>query len=780
MLFSFSLLPCFLLKLTPLHFNAFSPFLNALSSSCHHLVIKFPYSFRFKTRFEVTVTNPANALMHGDPRRRFKDKLARFFVSVGGLLVISTLVLIFFYLICVVFPLFKSPHIEISQQFKIPSSDHPVQIGSDEQNQFLFRYSDNGTLRVFSVKEKGKIVFQKNLVQKPSSFFSLPSSPMHSAFGLQDGTVHFHTLRFPSSISNQTENSSPSRLPELRQDPPLLLADNETISQLSFSMQENQRLVAGIAGKNLILVWQENQREIARTQLEGFKNAKILLSQNGKTLFALFDERLSLYHLSLGVAEHIQTVEFKMKNGIKSSGMGFFAGGHSLFIRFTDGHLEKWFNVIENNKKRFIMAQKWPIKNGLFATEPYRHVFATFSQKDDLLLWHTRNKKPTSFKFPLLSKNLKAMSFSVHGEYLYVEQAGQLTQLHVNNPYPEVSLYSLWDKIWYEGYEAPSYIWQSSPSREINEGKVSLTPLLFGSIKIAAYSLFFSIPLALGGAIYTAYFMPASFRKVVKPTIEIMEALPTVILGFLAALWLSPIIEKHLIATGLIFLFLPLLFVFAGLIWSNLPKAWRAKLPQNLHFYVLLPLIFLFGYGACWVAPFIEIHLLGQDARTFVTEVLGVNFEQRNTLIVGLAMSFAVIPTIFTIAEDAIFSVPRHLTNGSLALGATYWQTLTGVVLLTASPGIFAAIMMGLGRAIGETMIVLMATGNTPIMDWNLFEGARTLSANIAIEMPKYDVSNTQYRVLFLSAFILFSFTFLLHTLAEFARQRLREKYRAL
>src|SRR3546814_12876389 len=94
----------------------------------------------------------------------------------------------------------------------------------------------------------------------------------------------------------------------------------------------------------------------------------------------------------------------------------------------------------------------------------------------------------------------------------------------------------------------------------------------------------------------------------------------------------------------------------------------------------------------------------------------GMPFEQRNVLVIGLAMGFAVIPTIYSIAEDAVFSVPKSLTLGSLALGATPWQTLTRVVLLTASPGIFSALMIGLGRAVGETMIVLMSTGNTPLM----------------------------------------------------------------
>jgi len=143
-------------------------------------------------------------------------------------------------------------------------------------------------------------------------------------------------------------------------------------------------------------------------------------------------------------------------------------------------------------------------------------------------------------------------------------------------------------------------------------------------------------------------------------------------------------------------------------------------------------------------------------------------------------MGFAVIPIVFTISEDAFTSVPQHLTAASLALGASRWQTATRVVLPTASPGVFSAAMIGFGRAVGETMIVLMATGNTPLMDWSVFNGMRTLSANIAVEVPEAPYGATLYRTLFLSALLLFVMTFLVNTVAEIVRQRLRDRYKAI
>jgi phosphate transport system permease protein len=202
-------------------------------------------------------------------------------------------------------------------------------------------------------------------------------------------------------------------------------------------------------------------------------------------------------------------------------------------------------------------------------------------------------------------------------------------------------------------------------------------------------------------------------------------------------------------------------------------------MPNGWHLGVLIPLLLLVITTVLSYSGEIERSLFGGDIRLFLAD-FGIDFDQRNALVIGLAMGFAVIPTIFTIAEDAVFSVPKHLSDGSLALGATQWQTLTRVVLLTASPGIFSAIMIGLGRAVGETMIVLMATGNTPLLDWNMLEGMRTLSATIAVEMPESDVGSSHYRLLFLAALILFIFTFMLNSLAEVVRQRLRDKYSSM
>ncbi|MEE4659970.1 MAG: ABC transporter permease subunit, partial [Halieaceae bacterium] len=312
------------------------------------------------------------------------------------------------------------------------------------------------------------------------------------------------------------------------------------------------------------------------------------------------------------------------------------------------------------------------------------------------------------------------------------------------------------------------------------EPKFSLTPLAFGTLKAAFYAMLFATPLAICAAIYTAFFMAPVLRRRVKPLVELMEALPTVILGFLAGLWLAPLVEDHLAELLSLILVIPGGVLLFSMLWALLPSGWRSVMPDGWHAIILLPVILGLVVLALALGEPLQVLLFNGDARRWFSEELGLAYDQRNAIVVGIAMGFAVIPTIFSIAEDAIYSVPRQLAFGSLALGATPWQTLTGVVLPTASPGVFSALMIGFGRAVGETMIVLMATGNTPIMEFNPFEGMRTLAANIAVEVPEAEVQSTHYRILFLTAFLLFIFTFAVNTLAEVVRQRLRSRYGAL
>lgn len=380
----------------------------------------------------------------------------------------------------------------------------------------------------------------------------------------------------------------------------------------------------------------------------------------------------------------------------------------------------------------------------------------------------------------------------INAKYSRIALLGEDLHLHVyqlRDPHPEAGFRAFFGKVWYEGFAEPKYEWQSTGGSDDFEPKLSMINLIFGTFKATFYTLLFAVPVALLAAIYTAEFMAPRFKSVVKPAVEVMASLPSVVLGFLAALWLAPIIENRFPSVLLMTISVPLTACLVGFGWSRFPPSVRARLPNGWEFMVLIPLLVVVAAIAWSLGPVLErlvftvtladgSHIA--DFRRWWTATTGLSYEQRNSLVLGVMMGFAVIPIIFTIAEDSLSNVPPSLRSASLALGASRWQTAIRIVVPTASAGIFSALMIGLGRAIGETMIVVMASGNTGVIDLNIFNGMRTLSANIAVELPEAPQGGTLYRALFLGALLLFIFTFAVNTLAEIMRARLREKYKTV
>lgn len=354
---------------------------------------------------------------------------------------------------------------------------------------------------------------------------------------------------------------------------------------------------------------------------------------------------------------------------------------------------------------------------------------------------------------------------------------GDVLRRWITNPHPEISLRTLFLPVWYEGYAAPRWVWQSTGGSDAFEPKLSLWPLIFGTLKATLYAMLFSVPLALLAAIYVSQLAPPWLQTVVKPTIELMAAVPSVVVGFLAALWLAPRLEAALLAVMLSAVGLPLAVLLSLAAWRLVPTGLRRRLPEGAELLLLFAAVAaVVGAGAALAAP-IETRFFGGDFQRYLFTEWGMRYDQRNAIVVGLGLGFAVIPVIFTIAEDACSAVPRALVNASRALGATRWQTAVRMVVPAASPGLFAAVMLGLGRAVGETMIVLMAAGNTPVLDLSLFNGMRTMSAAIAVEIPEAPVGDTLFRVLFLTGILLFAFTLVLTTAADLVGSYLRKRY---
>ncbi|NVO60035.1 ABC transporter permease subunit [Photobacterium damselae] len=748
----------------------------------------------------------ADSLFASDRLRRIKDSWARVGVTAGGISVLITLVLIFFYLLYVIGPIFSSVTVKPSQQFSLPIQGQTAALGTDDNNQLAYRFSFEGTVdfvRLFqaektlteqdrSASQQSHLVTTKSVITNPTAFAaSLPRDQLF-VYGDEQGQAMVVKPDFVTHFADGHKTVVPELLYPAGKQALQLAPVGEPLVKLAISGREGDAALVGKtqSGQFYAMVFWTHGLDSSQHQWQYNRYPIIGLPANvtdfdvtpdGKTLYALSGKELYVVKLTKQQAMIRQVVSVSDDKTIPV-GMYLLSGAQSLLLVNSDNTVNQWFEVVKDGKRTLVHAREFEFSASpiyKLIPEYFRKGFYAIQQDGTVSAYFT-SEHNIIYQQKLFTALPDFVAISPRANLLLTLNGEQWKSYSVDNLHPEIGLSSLWQKVWYEGYSEPDYVWQSTSASNEFEPKLSLVPIVFGTFKAAIYALFFAIPLALGGAIYTAYFMSSKMRRVVKPTIELMEALPTVILGFLAGIWLAPIVEKHLPGIVMILVLFPLTMLLVGLLWSILPGRWRHKIPNGMHIALLMPVIALLTYGCFAISPWIEQWLFHGDVRSYVTNELGIGYDQRNALVVGIAMGFAVIPTIFSIAEDAIFSVPKHLTNGSLALGATHWQTLTKVVLLTASPGIFSAVMMGLGRAVGETMIVLMATGNTPVMDWNILQGMRTLAATIAIEMPESEVGSSHYRVLFLAAFVLFVATFVFNTIAELVRQRLREKYRSL
>lgn len=760
------------------------------------------------THVKYSSTIKQNSSSYHERWRLMKDLLARYGVIAGGLSVIFAVVLIFFYLLYVVFPLFISAKAELISQYDVPekSLGKTVLLEMEEQNEVGARFTDSGQVVFFEAATGKTVLVQAVAIPQGAHITSFSQgSPVNEGaviYGLSDGRAVIVKHQYKVTYPNNKRVITPSLKYPLGE-PPLVLDDSgSALEKIAVKVGEDATSIvvktadtAKGPGKIRLVNFEREQSLFAdeaalkRTDsvldvpVVGIEN--ILIDKEGSNLYLVSaDGRLSFFDISDKSSPVLKQAQNVVKPEYKISAITFLNGDLSLMIGDSGGLVSQWsmvknaLNRPEMQRIRAFKVSDKPIV--VINAEQRRKGFMTIDADGNMGIYHSTAERELITK--RISDSLSSAAvLSPRANALLAESAdGKMHFWHVDNEHPEVSIRSLWQQVWYESYPKPDYIWQSSSANSDFEPKYSLTPLVFGTLKAAFYAMLIAMPLSLMGAIYTAYFMAPGMRQYVKPTIELMGALPTVILGFLAGLWLAPFIEEHLAGLLSLFMIIPVGVMLFAYAFQYIPKPIRQKIPDGWDAALLMPVILLSGWFAFTVSVPLEAFLFHGTLRDWFKSELGIGYDQRNALVVGIAMGFAVIPTIFSIAEDAIFSVPKHLTVGSLALGATPWQTMTKVVLLTASPGIFSAVMIGLGRAVGETMIVLMATGNTPVMDLSIFQGLRTLAANIAVEMPESEVDSTHYRVLFLAALVLFLFTFIFNTLAEIIRQRLRERYSSL
>ncbi|MFD2255405.1 ABC transporter permease subunit [Luteolibacter algae] len=729
------------------------------------------------------------------------DRFMGWAIRFGGIGVILAVFGIFYFIGKEVVPLFKPG--EVIETTSASSGTRPLILGVDEWGKLPFFYSGGQTV-IFIDGESGA----RSELQIPGleglnvTATSYDPVSRRVALGLEDGRVGSFLVEYKRAFEN---GEAKGVEPKITAEPWFEMKAGEgAIMDLSYGDGGGSRVIAVkrgsgetqtvemlrlglkgglIGGKKLSLL-----DEIDVTPQINGEVALMRASQNGEMVLIASDAgEISYFLVNSDGASKRQS--FSPFAGGKLAQMDFLFGGVSAILTAEDGTQQQWslYRAEGQSERLFGMTQEFPnVGEGhkVFAKSQRNRTFLAGSGRE-LSIRHSTSGA-VRWEGEVDIDPAKAILDAKGESFWIASESGEARKFAVKDHHPDAGFKAFFGKVWYEGGDGPVYQWQSTGGTDDFEAKLSLIPLIFGSLKGTAYALIFSIPIALLAAVFSAAFLPPNVKRVVKPTMEIMSSLPSVVLGFLAGLWLAPILDDRVPSVMMIILIVPSTALLVGYLWCRMPLAFRNRFEGGAEWMIVIPFLALAGFIAWWSGPMIErIFFVYTDPNTgekiadfslWWPQVTGTNFEQRNSLVLGFIMGFAVIPVIFTIAEDALSNVPKNLTAAAAALGANRWQVVWTVMLPVASSGIFSALMIGFGRAVGETMVMVMATGNTPIMEWNLFSGMRTLAANIAVELPEAPVGSTHYRTLFLGAVVLFAMTFVMNTIAEILRQRLREK----
>ncbi len=887
------------------------------------------------------------------PRQRVLliDKAAESIITLGGLAVIAAVLGIIAYLLWVVYPLTQPGKVTPGHQ--IAAATEPAFAIVDEYERLVSIAEPKGQIRSISLESGEQIPASLEVGPFVRASFS-PSTGL-LALARPDASVDVGTLSFRTDVlmrSDLDAEQSTLTIGQVRTldegvlertgddqyrritltyeeagriDPPELQSPIIAIDAEEFG---RDKVVAAVhvdgSGGVMImttrrsLVGGASNSQVRTLPIELVDSEEpplaIVLLDSGKELAIISESgRADRYSRTASAYAFAETSQL-VGEGESVASVEPLLGRNSILVGTSGGEVLDWMLTRGDSsggvrtlvKVRGFRVGASPVSR--LATSLRDRTFIAGDEAGQIRLWHATSGKlvgsaqgPESVRSVVVSPKLDGfLALSAEG----------ITSWKLDPGHPTVTLESLFLPVWYEGDQKPSLVYQSTAADDSAEPKLSLTPLIFGTLKATIFAMLFAVPIAVMAAIYSSEFLPKRLRSRVKPAIEMMASLPSVVLGFIAAMIMAPFVRDHLSSVLVGLVIVPMAILLVSGVWPLLPGNLAWRLPQSVQLVTILvacllgiaisasigpaldrglfaidnreqavlaghveqareipewaegkasftladrntlrreglyvqndrivipradelvdqaesphsplkvwltgmvgsPLpgwvallfvpslaiagIFAMGIGrqsaARWL-PLVRVGVsiamaipiamilaricvaLGWDARE---SILGT-FTQRNTFVVGIIMGFAIIPIIFTLSDDAMQSVPNSLRAASLGAGATQWQTAMRIVLPVAASGIFSAVMIGLGRAAGETMIVLMATGNTPVMDWNIFGGLRTLSANIAVELPEADRGGTHYRVLFLCGVVLFAITFVVNTSAEIIRQHFRKR----
>jgi phosphate transport system permease protein len=849
---------------------------------------------------------------------RVSDRIAKQIITVGGIGTIFVVMLVVFVLIGNVLPMFQPNKIESLASIPISDGANILGAGVDEYGDTCWTIHRDSTLRMVSVRtgellsehrpEPSASATEKTssgsgvnvtcvaigdddsslllgyedgtvrpvLLKREVTFFKaadLPDVKFNDGVAVQDGAI---LRQLPTGLIRKQSLESVTYHPAIPLFDSAIKAVDWKTPQAVSSFDESMTWVLGATdGKSVALSRIQNTASLTGqisqatelwkgTPLENESQSPVetlMIDSRGEHISTLnaagqirywgiagdraLEARQS--HLSLAGSESKSTCSTPL------------LGRTSLMIGAESGHIETVSMSAVGDNQEWMSIHRFLGAGGkvvsLASSTEARVVAAKFESGTQALYYVPTNRELIRWNAKTNESPKGDVFFSSNAKIVGLIGENKIELWNIDVPFPEASWSAFFGRVWYEGYSSPQHVWQSSTGSIEGEYKFGFMPLIFGTLKATFYSMLIGAPIALMAAIFGSEFMSSRWRMRIKPAIELMASVPSVVLGFIGALVLAPLLRDNLMAALISVPMVLFFFLLGAHFWLMIPTTIAI---QNRHrrlpilillipiglataFFVagpieqllfngsltqwlsgqngsgwsgwfclgLLPLSMLVAWLAAGpISPWLQQKASRMTSARFSVFNLGYflvatvmvfvlsaivafalssmgwdprgslvgPYQERNAILVGCILGFAIIPIIYTISEDALQSVPQHLRSASLGCGATTWQTTIRVVVPTAMSGLFSALMIGFGRAVGETMVVLMAAGNTPLMDINPMNGYRTMSATLATELPEAARGSTHYHGLFLAALLLFCFTLVANTLAELVRMRFRKR----
>ncbi|MDF2643632.1 MAG: phosphate transporter permease, partial [Pseudomonas sp.] len=576
----------------------------------------------------MTPTSPPKRIDFNTPElqrkrriRALKDRFTRWYVLVGGLAVLAAITLIFFFLAYVVVPLFRGAQLTVEPPLHpawMQDIGKPLVYALEEQNEAGMRVSEQGVALFFNA-HTGEELSRTQLpipadVTVTASAKDQPGAPL-VVLGLSNGQalVFRHTYRVTYPDGNKT--ITPAIEFPYGNTPIVLDPQGRALERVSINANDSSLILAGSTGGQLNVLQLTSEENMMTGEVTN-EQKRIDLPQMNQAVKALFiDPRQQWLYVINGRAQaDVFSLRDRSMNGryklsenaeTQVTASAQLVGGISLIIGDSKGGLAQWFMARdEDGEPRLMQIRTFQMSNSpiiQISSEQRRKGFTALDASGKLGVFHSTAHRTLLIEQVVDGAGIYAMS--PRANTLMVEANGALQPLTLHNPHPEVSWSSMWSKVWYENYDKPAYVWQSTAANSDFEPKMSLAPLTFGTLKAAFYAMLLAAPLAIAAAIYTAYFMAPGMRRKVKPVIELMEAMPTVILGFFAGLFLAPYVEGHLPGIFSLLLLTPLGILGAGFMASRLPEAIRLRIPDGWESAILIPVILLVGWFALYMSP---------------------------------------------------------------------------------------------------------------------------------------------------------------------------------